>query len=223
MGRGGYMVGLNLDRHDLFVEMAKDSFWQHVDSQPSAWWPNGNPYRAARGDGCLAAKSDGFRCGQIGAQEDDPFCAFHMTRALEWFLGRATAEQIRSERNTVKQMGQDARRIVADAQRIVGAAGVNGSRVYFYELPGQGLVKIGTSRRPETRTRQFRTGKGCTFPPDCDPSVGQLIGHMAGDHAVEAALHQRFRGARVAGEWFRLTDELAAFIEASLDDLAQPA
>lgn len=212
--RGGYRVGLNLDEHALYASFAEDSFWQHVDSQASGWM-HSSAYKEVRDDGCLAAKSDGYRCGRMDSPGDDPFCSFHMTRALEWFLGRATQEQIRKERSNIDLMAKDARQIIADAQAILGTSPA-GARVYFYELEGQGLVKIGTSHRPETRTKQFRSGKGCTFPPNCDPKTGHLLGHIAGDIAVERALHQRYRPQRVAGEWFRLTDELANHIDSLL-------
>ena len=212
MARGGYLVGLDLDNHEMFAAFAEDSFWKHVDSQQYPWPDQG--YIESRNGACLAAKSDGSRCSQR-TPETDPFCAFHMTRALEWFLGRATAEQIRKERHRVNLMATDARRLVADARAIV-SAGAAGPRVYFYELVGQGLVKIGTSRRPETRVKQFKSGTGCLFPADCDPSTGRLIGHIAGDMEIERALQGRFRRLRVAGEWFRLTDELANHIDSLL-------
>ena len=221
MARGGYLVGLDLDNHEMFAAFAEDSFWKHVDSQQYPWPDQG--YIESRNGACLAAKSDGSRCSQR-TPETDPFCAFHMERALEWFLGRATEQQIRKERSRIEVVAKDARQLVLDAQHIVGSTRAGGQRVYFYELVGQGLVKIGTSRQPEMRTRQFRMGKGCTFPTDCDPSTGALIGHMAGDAVIEGALHRRFARLRVAGEWFRLTDELADFIASALgDDLAASA
>ena len=214
MKRGGHLVGLGLEEHDLYAAMAQGSFWAHVDSQPNVTWYGGNPFKESRNDGCLAAKSDGQRCSH-DTPTGDPFCPFHMTAAIEWFLGRATEEQVRMERRRISLMADDARQVVADAQAIV-AAGAKGPRVYFYELVGQGLVKIGTSRRPETRVKQFKSGAGCLFPADCDPSTGQLIGHVAGDMEIERALQQRFRRLRVAGEWFRLTDELANHIDSLL-------
>lgn len=212
--RAGYPVGLDADLFDYREH--SESIWECVDSQ--GWDNFGVPSRsewaALREAGCMALKGTGDRCNQWPL-ENAPFCSFHMERAVKWFLGWATDEQIFMERQRVANMVKDAHAAIAQARAIVAAA-PDKERVYFYELAGQDLLKIGTSRSPKMRTAQFRTGKGCTFPPTCDPSTGRLIGDIPGGVAVERGLHARYRPLRVAGEWFRFTDELRADVGAML-------
>lgn len=210
--KGGRAVAL--EDLDLYADTATAPFWLVVDSQNSYQARGSTEWAETRGHDCLALRSDGSRCAQMPA-DGDPFCAFHFERAAGWFLARATATQIKRARFEVDRMYGDATQTLADAAAILATTPV-GHRVYFYELIGQGLVKIGTSRRPENRIKEFAKGRGCTFPEGCDPSTGHLIGHIAGDVAVERALHWKFGNARVKGEWFRLTDDLADHIEALL-------
>jgi len=164
-----------------------------------------------RDERCLARKSDRTRC--TGSTVDGtPFCSFHLTRAEDWFLARLTAAQQRNLEWDLRTRYRITEAEFQMAAHFASSARSGGSRVYFYELEGQGLVKIGTSVQVEQRVAQFRNGTGCTFPPDCDPSAGRLIGHISGDRIVERALHDEFRPLRVVGEWFRLTDDLATSI-----------
>ena len=80
----------------------------------------------------------------------------------------------------------------------------DGSSVYFAECDGR--VKIGWSKKVGTRIAQLQTGNASPI---------RLLGTTPGGLAVERALHERFAAARVAGEWFDLTPELRAHIEAT--------
>lgn len=72
--------------------------------------------------------------------------------------------------------------------------------VYFYHLPIQNLVKIGTSKDVEQRINQLSTG--CT-------EKGELI-RVIPDLSFKAErwLHEYFAEARVKGEWFTHSSEM---------------
>lgn len=76
--------------------------------------------------------------------------------------------------------------------------------VYFVEAEGMGLVKIGTSSDMHLRLCSIRSHS---------PAPIRFLKAIAGDAALEAALHNRFSRLRVRGEWFRAEPELMAFIE----------
>ena len=191
-----------------------EDFWEYVDTRPApvaAWLPRpeSTPWSEARGSECLALRGDGRRC--IKPTHEGPFCDFHWQRASDWFIGLVSRHAFRTGALRQNLHPDEAERVIYQAMRIIEDSN---ERVYFYELEGQGLVKIGTSNRPEVRTAQFRNGKGCTFPEGVDPSSGRLIGTTPGGRSFERHLHRIYARHRVAGEWFRLTDELA-------DDIAQ--
>ena len=191
-----------------------EDFWQHVDTRPApvnAWLPRAesSSWREERGTECLALRGDGERC--IKPTHEGPFCDFHWDSASDWFIGLVTRRAFHTGAIRQNLSPDEAERVIYQALRIVEDSN---ERVYFYELEGQGLVKIGTSNRPEVRTAQFRSGKGCTFPKGVDPTTGHLIGTTPGGRSFERHLHRIYAGCRVAGEWFRLTDELA-------DDIAR--
>lgn len=70
---------------------------------------------------------------------------------------------------------------------------------YVYYLRLGDMVKIGWSRRPSQRISVF------------GPAAIRL-GVEAGSTITEAERHRQFAAHRVAGEWFRWCDELAAHI-----------
>lgn len=83
--------------------------------------------------------------------------------------------------------------------------------IYFIGCSEANAVKIGTTRQTylsADATAYARLGKAQS---NC-PLELELLGVCDGHEIEEAALHQRFRELRIRGEWFRLTDELAAFI-----------
>lgn len=67
--------------------------------------------------------------------------------------------------------------------------------VYFAERDG--LIKIGCSALPRSRTRNLGAHLIITIP---------------GDFALERALHHRFAGSQAHGEWFHPTFDLLAFV-----------
>lgn len=78
--------------------------------------------------------------------------------------------------------------------------------VYFIEAVGLGRVKIGHSSDPERRMASLATGSAVPL---------RLLARMQGGRDLEAALHERFAGLRVAGvreEWFTLGGDLREFI-----------
>lgn len=81
----------------------------------------------------------------------------------------------------------------------------DGSSVYFAESAGR--VKIGWSKKVATRIAQLQTG--------C-PEPIRLLATTPGGLGLERRLHQQFAAARVNGEWFELTPELRAHIEATV-------
>jgi hypothetical protein len=65
--------------------------------------------------------------------------------------------------------------------------------VYFIQAGEGGPVKIGFANNPYERVAGLQTGH---------PEVLRLRAIMPGSAADEAALHQRFSGTRIRGEWF---------------------
>lgn len=79
----------------------------------------------------------------------------------------------------------------------------SGSVVYLISGADPKYVKIGFSTSLEQRLRSLRTA-----------SHAEPIVHLAipGPRSLERDLHARFASARHNREWFRMTDEIAAFI-----------
>lgn len=65
--------------------------------------------------------------------------------------------------------------------------------IYFIRDPAADRVKIGVSNDPWKRLKNMQTGS---------PGLLELVAMVDGDPAAEKALHQRFDGSRVRGEWF---------------------
>jgi Meiotically Up-regulated Gene 113 (MUG113) protein len=65
--------------------------------------------------------------------------------------------------------------------------------VYFIQSGTTGPVKIGTSKSPARRTGELQTG---------NPRELILRHVIPGDRDVEEQLHDRFKAARIRGEWF---------------------
>lgn len=75
-------------------------------------------------------------------------------------------------------------------------------KVYF-ALDGE-HVKIGCSSNPWARVASLREGKATIT----------LRAYTPGNFADERALHDRFSGYRVAGEWYRYDGELRSYVDA---------
>ena len=78
--------------------------------------------------------------------------------------------------------------------------------VYFVSARELDLVKIGYAYNPVARWRHLRTSS---------PIELTLEGAIPGGFTEERGLHKRFALARVRGEWFKLTPQLQAEIDAS--------
>lgn len=83
--------------------------------------------------------------------------------------------------------------------------------VYFIGS-SSGFVKIGFSFHPEARLRQLQTAHVETLT---------LLGSVVATEDTESTLHERFSHLRVRGEWFRLGQEIQAFID-DLPNIAVP-
>jgi hypothetical protein len=82
--------------------------------------------------------------------------------------------------------------------------GARGAGVYFLS-DGRGRVKIGYASDLAHRFAAIQTGSADALT---------LIGWCPGGRAVEREWHERFGDARIRGEWFTLTPELAKAIPA---------
>lgn len=80
--------------------------------------------------------------------------------------------------------------------------------IYFIQNMTSKAIKIGYSGNVKGRMRTLRTASA-------DPL--ELLGAIEGNKAGEHRLHRRFAVDRLAGEWFRPSEELNAFILASLE------
>jgi hypothetical protein len=82
--------------------------------------------------------------------------------------------------------------------------------VYFIQGKCTGRIKIGISKSPRRRISMHQVGS---------PEELVLLAVTTGGREMEKALHQRFSGSRVHGEWFECTEELKSFISscASMD------
>jgi len=85
---------------------------------------------------------------------------------------------------------------------------------YFIEDKKSRAVKIGKSFNVFARLRQLQTG--CANPLSIAmilPIGIEFMGDCKSGEWDEAAMHRRFRKARLAGEWFRMTPEIKTFLE----------
>lgn len=84
--------------------------------------------------------------------------------------------------------------------------------LYFIKVEGFDLVKIGYAADPEKRLRMLQTG--CPFVLYVILQLRCLDApYTARD--VEKRMHSKFEHLQLRGEWFMLTEELEAWIEAT--------
>lgn len=69
---------------------------------------------------------------------------------------------------------------------------------YVYFIADGALVKIGTSMNPYKRLKQLQTGASTKL---------RMVAVVPGGVARERRFHERFKGRRVRGEWFQLTED----------------
>ena len=202
----------SIDRAEgIALSGAPESFWSYVDSAvtiPDYLREDSSAVIAARAE-CPALNSRAGRCTQE-VRVGDPMCEMHMAKATEWLVARVGRSLVGAYRRAIADREQEGQLRAAEQ---VARNTPDKVFVYFYELEGQGLIKIGSSARPTARVAQFSRGKGCTFPKGADPSAGRLIGYYPASRAAERELHNLHRGLWVAGEWFRKTPELTALID----------
>lgn len=75
---------------------------------------------------------------------------------------------------------------------------------YLYVI-GDGVnVKIGQARNPHQRLKDLQTSHHARL---------ELLATAPAHRSLEQAVHQRFAGVRLTGEWFQLTAEIQRFIE----------
>jgi hypothetical protein len=84
-----------------------------------------------------------------------------------------------------------------------GVRTIGTGHVYFVRDDAAGAVKIGWTRQLASRLAALQTASANRLV---------LLGRIPGSLADEAALHQRFAGHRVRGEWFRADPELLAAV-----------
>jgi hypothetical protein len=77
---------------------------------------------------------------------------------------------------------------------------------YLISVPGAGMVKIGFTKHPNAKGRIAELQKACPFE-------FEVLGEIPGGRELEQCLHSLFARHRVRGEWFRLVDDLAEFVD----------
>lgn len=75
--------------------------------------------------------------------------------------------------------------------------------IYFIEIPGRDLIKIGYSENPSKRLGALQTSH---------PEKLVLLAAIPGSLKDERRQHERFVHLHVRGEWFRATDDLREHI-----------
>ena len=73
--------------------------------------------------------------------------------------------------------------------------------VYLIQVGEDGPIKIGHANDPWRRLSELQTS---------NPTPMRLLALLDGEEAEEAALHLRFQGLRIRGEWFDPSPELTA-------------
>lgn len=84
--------------------------------------------------------------------------------------------------------------------------------VYFARI-GE-FVKIGASKQPAYRVSYLHTDNKVAWPSDLDRAPATLICYVHGGFPREAEFHARLAASRDMGEWFALTPEVLAVLEA---------
>lgn len=85
--------------------------------------------------------------------------------------------------------------------------------VYFLRMETSDRIKIGCSISP--KVRQVTLQKWSPYPL-------VMLAMAPGDAGTEALIHQRFSESRRRGEWFEISTELLAFVDAVKRDGAIP-
>lgn len=84
---------------------------------------------------------------------------------------------------------------------------------YLYVVKMGDFYKIGTSKRPNERLKEFTK-----LPFELESVICECI---FGYQDIEMELHQKFYGKRVRGEWFLLNENDLEFIKTYIKDIMQ--
>lgn len=76
---------------------------------------------------------------------------------------------------------------------------------FVYAIECADFIKIGFSGDPVSRLSKIATDS---------PFPCRLLGFWPGSKNTEDELHKRFQSSRVKGEWFKVTDDITAFVKA---------
>jgi hypothetical protein len=158
--------------------------------------------RAKRGVPSLTAR--GLQVALARAQEAAARAGQPIPQTLEDAHRLAKQRRRRRERpqKTRRQTQRRAERTAAQRRSEAGTAG----RIYFIAAPDVGHVKIGwTAKQAEARLGELQPSSPCVL----------VLMHVIEDRSEfdEHRLHERFASDRLHNEWFRLTDEIATYIE----------
>lgn len=86
-------------------------------------------------------------------------------------------------------------------------------RIYFITCRAAGMAKIGLSENPAARLMKMQ--RSCPLPLALEASFAQAPGIKSQSReCAERRLHEKHDSARSHAEWFRLTPELEADIQA---------
>lgn len=128
-------------------------------------------------------------CGEPATEKIGDFCVcdYHHERMLDWRL-RKTLEELRAVH--AEQLRLDKERI--HAQEFERA---RFSFVYYVLRESDGMIKIGTTRRPSSRFGTLKTEHGAL----------RMLATHGGERQQEDDMHHKFRAFLVEGtrEWFR--------------------
>lgn len=82
----------------------------------------------------------------------------------------------------------------------------------IYAIQAGQQVKIGCAKNPRARRSEIQV---------CCPEECIILGVCDGNQKHEKELHQNFSHARVRGEWFELTPDIASWIDANMHPLPE--
>ena len=88
----------------------------------------------------------------------------------------------------------------------------SGHLVYFVGSLVYGWVKIGYTKNIQTRMCDIQVG--CPFPIELLHTISTTPENA---RKLEKSMHRQFKGYRLHGEWFKLSDEIRQYITESKD------
>jgi len=89
---------------------------------------------------------------------------------------------------------------------------------YVYFIECDGYVKIGRSKRPDSRFKSLINKSDPTLKPaSIDMANAKLLGYIPGSEDMESVYHWLLRAHRAEGEWFKFNSHVAKIIDYSLN------